>query len=71
MSGKFKNTLIGFLGCLLATSAHYAAAIGIGDVVDGGNYFKWQRVELPGTYCSDGYQYKFWVHDSALSTKEV
>ena len=44
-----------------------AFAIGIEDVVDGGNNYPWERVELPGTLCSDGSQYKFWVHDSPTS----
>ncbi len=33
-------------------------------VVDGGNNYNWDRVEIPGTQCSDGSQYKFWVHDN-------
>jgi len=45
-----------------------ALAIGIEDVVDGGNTYAWQRVELPGTYCSDGSQYRFWYYDSPTST---
>lgn len=31
-------------------------------IVDGGNDYDWQRVELPGTYCGNGSQYKFFVH---------
>jgi hypothetical protein len=31
-------------------------------LVDGGNTYSWQKVELPGTKCSNGSQYKFWVH---------
>jgi hypothetical protein len=31
-----------------------ALAIGIEDVVDGGNNYAWTRVELPGTVCSNG-----------------
>jgi hypothetical protein len=31
-------------------------------LVDGGNDFAWERVELPGTSCGDGSQYKFFVH---------
>ncbi len=42
-------------------------SIGIEDVVDGGNNYNWELVELPGTICSDGSQYRFWVHDSASS----
>ncbi|WP_428265053.1 pectin acetylesterase-family hydrolase [Haliangium sp.] len=38
---------------------------GILDIlVDGGNDFDWQRVELPGTVCGNGSQYKFFVHDT-------
>ena len=43
--------------------AGQSGAIGIEDVVDGGNDYPWQRVEIPGTQCSDGSQYKFFVHD--------
>ncbi|MEL7372202.1 MAG: pectin acetylesterase-family hydrolase [Myxococcota bacterium] len=41
--------------------------IGIEDVVDGGNNFPWQRVELPGTVCGNGSQYKFWYYDNPNS----
>ena len=41
--------------------------IGIEDVVDGGNTYNWQRVELPGTVCSNGSQYRFWYYDSPTS----
>ena len=44
-----------------------AFAIGIEDVVDGGNTYNWQRVELPGTVCSNGSQYRFWYSDAAAS----
>lgn len=59
---------------LLLLITPYALAIGLGDiigvkdVVNGGNSFKWQRVELAGTTCSDGSQYKFWIHDNAKSS---
>lgn len=55
------TTFCGLLGSALAS------ATGIELIVDGGNKYPWQRVELPGTQCSDGSQYKFWVHDSATS----
>jgi hypothetical protein len=42
-------------------------AIGIEDVVDGGNGYAWDRVELAGTQCSNGSQYKFFVYDSPSS----
>lgn len=31
-------------------------------LVDGGNEFPWQRVELPGAVCGNGSQYKFFVN---------
>jgi hypothetical protein len=31
-------------------------------LVDGGNDHDWQKVELPGTQCGNGSQYKFFVH---------
>lgn len=34
-------------------------------IVDGGNNFAWQRVELPGTKCGNGSQYKFFVRRTA------
>jgi hypothetical protein len=52
-------------GGFLPRGAH---AIGIEDVVDGGNTYNWVRVELPGTVCSDGSQYRFWYYDSPTST---
>ncbi len=48
-----------------------ASAIGIEDVVDGGNNYAWQLVELPGTICSDGSQYRFWYYDSPTSNSMV
>jgi Pectinacetylesterase len=30
-------------------------------IVDGGNSYDWQKVELPGTQCGNGSQYKFFV----------
>ena len=54
---------------LLATAfaIGHASAIGIEDVVDGGNTYAWQKVELPGTVCGDGSQYRFWYYDSPTS----
>lgn len=46
-------------------------AIGIEDVVDGGNTYPWVRVELPGTVCSNGSQYRFWYYDSPTSNNMV
>lgn len=48
-----------------------ARAIGIEDVVDGGNTYPWVRVEIPGTVCSNGSQYRFWYYDSPTSTNMV
>lgn len=36
-------------------------------VVDGGNNYNWQKVELPGATCGNGSQYKFFVHDTGSS----
>ena len=44
-----------------------ALAIGIEDVVDGGNTYAWQEVQLPDTMCGNGSQYKFYVYDSPTS----
>jgi len=54
---------------LLATAfaLAQARAVGIEDVVDGGNTYAWQKVELPGTVCGDGSQYRFWYYDSPTS----
>lgn len=45
-----------------------AHGIGIEDVVDGGNTYNWTRVEVPGTVCSNGSQYRFWYYDNPNST---
>jgi len=59
---------IGLMSTLVAAMlARDAAAIGIEDIVDGGNSYAWQRVELPNTFCSNGSQYRFWVYDSPTS----
>lgn len=54
---------LGFSACIQAA--------GIEDVVDGGNDFAWEKVEIPGTKCSDGSQFKFWVHDNPNSNNIV
>ena len=56
---------------LAAGLSSVVQAVGIEDVVDGGNNFAWQKVEIPGTKCSDGSQYKFWVHDNPNSNNIV
>jgi len=57
------------LACLMAAALvpGMARAKGIEDslislLVDGGNNYNWQKVELPGTKCGNGSQYKFYVH---------
>ncbi|HKJ24603.1 MAG TPA: hypothetical protein VKB65_07260 [Myxococcota bacterium] len=56
---------LGLLACAFASGQ--AGAIGIEDIVDGGNTYAWERIEIPGTQCSDGSQYKFFVYDSPSS----
>jgi hypothetical protein len=53
-----------FVSALALTTAR---AIGIEDVVDGGNTYAWQEVALPGTICGNGSQYRFYVYDSPTS----
>ena len=36
-------------------------------IVDGGNNFNWEQIELPGAVCGNGSQYKFYVRDSSAS----
>lgn len=48
-----------------------ALGVGIEDVVDGGNTYAWTKVEIPGTICSDGSQYRFWYYDNPGSTNMV
>ena len=60
--------LWGVAALLSALPMRAAQAIGIEDVVDGGNSYAWQLVELPNTVCSNGSQYRFWYYDSPTST---
>jgi len=53
---------------LAIVPAGSARAIGIEDIVDGGNNYNWQLVELPGAVCSNGSQYRFWYYDNPSST---
>jgi hypothetical protein len=53
---------------LVASLPRDGRAIGIEDVVDGGNAYPWVRVELPGTMCSNGSQYRFWYYNNPSST---
>jgi len=59
------------LAALTITMPRAAHAIGIEDVVDGGNTYNWVKVEIPGTVCSDGSQYRFWYYDSPTSNNMV
>ncbi len=57
---------VAFAGVLVATPFGMARADILDTIVDviidGGNSYNWQKVELPGTKCGDGSQYKFFVH---------
>jgi hypothetical protein len=70
-----KNYLL--MGLLAATAAPGAARAevlvsGIVDVlVDGGNNYTWEKVELPGTQCGNGSQYKFFVHRSGTGSNNL
>jgi hypothetical protein len=44
-----------------------ASAIGLEDIVDGENNYPWVQVELPGTVCGNGSQYRFYHYDSPTS----
>lgn len=45
-----------------ATASAQSLVEGIVDVlVNGGNSYNWERVELPGTLCGNGSQYKFFI----------
>jgi Pectinacetylesterase len=64
-----KRVLIcGILAAALAPRAAHAETILeviINVLVDGGNNYNWERVELPGTQCGNGSQYKFFVRRTA------
>ena len=62
---RLLKSAVGF--SLAAGLSAGAVAIGIEDVVDGGNNYPWEKVEIAGTKCSDGSQYKFWVNDNPNS----
>jgi len=49
------------------STAHAEVLVnGIVDVlVDGGNDYAWQKVELPGATCGNGSQYKFFIHKTS------
>jgi hypothetical protein len=69
----FRGWKAGFLALAVAAAflPSRVVAIGIEDVVDGGNTYSWVRVELPGTVCSNGSQYRFWYYDSPTSNNMV
>ena len=59
MRFKAQVRMWGIAVLVSALSFGTAWAIGIEDVVDGGNTYNWQLVELPGAICSNGSQYRF------------
>ena len=63
-----RYVMTGLLALAAASSDTARADVlvsGIVDVlVDGGNDYNWQKVELPGTTCGNGSQYKFFVHNT-------
>lgn len=67
-----RQVIRGFaVGLLLSALPMAAHAIGIEDVVDGGNTYAWQQIQLAGTTCGNGSQYKFYVYDNPSSTNLV
>lgn len=59
-----RRVLIGLLALLSTSGAANAEElldVIVNIVVDGGNNFAWQKVELPGTVCGNGSQYKFFA----------
>jgi hypothetical protein len=68
---KARTPLLALALAAMSLLPSTARAIGIEDVVDGGNTYPWVRVELPGTVCSNGSQYRFWYYDSPTSNNMV
>ncbi|MBJ6761676.1 hypothetical protein JGU66_12945 [Myxococcaceae bacterium JPH2] len=63
-----RTLLMSLLALMAPLSAARAEVIvsGIVDVlVDGGNNYNWQKVELPGTKCGNGSQYKFFMRKTS------
>jgi hypothetical protein len=60
----------GLAAALLASafSIGTAQAIGIEDVVDGGNSYAWEQIQLAGTQCGNGSQYRFYLYNNPNST---
>jgi hypothetical protein len=56
--------LFAWLGAPGAARAQDLLVTVVDVLVDGGNTYAWQKVELPGTKCGDGSQYKFFVHQT-------
>ena len=59
----------GIVAAVLVLAGGSARAQGITEavlqlLVDGGNTYAWREVELPGTKCGDGSQYRFYFYDS-------
>jgi hypothetical protein len=65
MRSGFAALSIAWLASVSGVGASWA--IGIEDVVDGGNTYAWQQIELPGAICGNGSQYRFYVYDSPTS----
>jgi hypothetical protein len=68
---KARTPLLALAALAMSMLPSSAGAIGIEDVVDGGNTYPWVRVEIPGTVCSNGSQYRFWYYDSPTSNNMV
>ena len=69
MATRFVSWLAAAVACSLLPSL--ATAIGIEDIVNGGNNYNWQRVELPGTVCSNGSQYKFFTSTTTPGSNDL
>jgi len=69
------HLLLGLLAAAAVPAATAQAEVlvsGIVDVlVDGGNNYSWQKVELPGTKCGNGSQYKFFIHRSDTGSQNL
>jgi len=69
------HLLMGLLAAAAVAPATAQAEVlvsGIVDVlVDGGNNYSWQKVELPGTKCGNGSQYKFFIHRSDTGSQNL
>ena len=73
-AGRIRASRLTTWGIALLVTAFaiaQAGAIGIEDVVDGGNTYAWTKVELPGTICGNGSQYRFWYYDNPTSNNMV